>query len=591
MQRVTTRHIGMAQVEEVDEWLTSQVSIITTHPQENVFIQTGMATNLGSGVIIEPHPSLQATARLTTVSQSTRDVAQILPPILRDNTQPFQFTASRGVDPGLSVLELQVGVSNADSLNTVTPDQPLKLSVAKALADNEYILPVAYDGEFFVPLGRGETKEGKTEIRLERLCYPLAEKKRSLGGAVRIFFQKIVADKLGFEYPYPLLAAVEYGEDGTIRYRAETEVVKQKVAVANKIVLFIHGIIGDTQSIVPCARQTNVVIHEQDLFLSELYDLVLTFDYENLNTPIGTVAEQLGQRLEAVGLGVEHEKLLHIIAHSMGGLVARSFIEQKGGKQVVQHLIMLGTPNGGSPWSTVQDWATTALAIGINSLSVIAFPVRILGNLVAAIETIDINLDQMKPGSDFLTALRDCPDPGIPYTVLAGNTSIIPPPDAETANKLQTFLANLGRGTVEFPFLGQPNDIAVSVSSIKHIPEGRVPPPQVYEVACNHLVYFQNSKSLTALAETIGDIFSSPPESLILSSPVVFEEPSTRESEDQPPIEARVETTSSTNRGLNYVLIGAVVLLSAVVVAGVVIWQQSQPEDSREFQDSSQLLQ
>ena len=435
MQRVTTRDIGVAEVEEVDEWFTSQVTVITTRPRETVTVQPNIPTPLGMGVTVEPHPSLQATARLTTVSQSTRDVGgQTLPPILKDHTQPLQFTASRGVDPGLSVLELQI--SDAESLNTVTRDNPLKLSVEKVLGENEYVLPVAYDGDFFIPLGRGESKDGKTEIRLERLTDPLANKKKSLGGSIRIFFQKVIAQKLGLDFPYPILAAVEYGEAGTIHYHADIETVKAKVKQASKIVLFIHGIIGDTQSMVPCAEQVKIAVEGQEKSLNEIYDLVLAFDYENLNTDISILGEQLRQRLESVGLGANHGKRLHIIAHSMGGLVARSFIEQHNGNEVAQHLMMLGTPNAGSPWSTVQDWAFTALTLGLNGLSVTGFPIAALGNLLGAIEAIDINLDQMKPGSDFLNSLAASADPKIPYTILAGNTSIILPPDETTANKV-----------------------------------------------------------------------------------------------------------------------------------------------------------
>jgi triacylglycerol esterase/lipase EstA (alpha/beta hydrolase family) len=40
----------------------------------------------------------------------------------------------------------------------------------------------------------------------------------------------------------------------------------------------------------------------------------------------------------------------------MGGLISRWFIEREGGNQIVNHLIMLGTPNGGSPWARVEDW-------------------------------------------------------------------------------------------------------------------------------------------------------------------------------------------------------------------------------------------
>jgi pimeloyl-ACP methyl ester carboxylesterase len=398
---------------------------------------------------------------------------------------------------------LELKITDANSLKTVTPEQPLKLSVEQALGENEYVLPVAYDGEFFLPLGRGKGKDGKTEISLERLPEPLAEKTRSLGGSIRIFFQKAIAEKLSLEFPYPILAAVEQVEEETIRYEGDVETVKQKVSAASKIVLFIHGLIGDTRSIVPSARLAKISVDGQEKSLTDIYDLVLAFDYENLNTPIETLAEKLGERLQAVGLGANHGKTLHIVAHSMGGLVSRSFIEQKGGNQVVQHLIMLGTPNAGSPWSTVQDWAFTALTIGLNGLSVTGFPVAALGNLLGGIEAIDLNLDQMKPGSNFLKSLQECPDPGIPYTILAGNTSLIPPTDGETANKLKTLLEKLGRGAVEFPFLGQPNDIAVMVHSIKNIPPGRSHPPRIQEVACNHLVYFTHPDGLQALAEAV----------------------------------------------------------------------------------------
>jgi hypothetical protein len=70
------------------------------------------------------------------------------------------------------------------------------------------------------------------------------------------------------------------------------------------------------------------------------------------------------------------------------------------------------------------------------------------------------------------------------------------------------------RGIVEFPFFGEPNDIAVSVSSIENIPHQS----QVQEVACNHLVYFNHPAGLEGLrwaleqanirTENIDEIFS-----------------------------------------------------------------------------------
>ncbi|MBW4491242.1 MAG: caspase family protein [Trichocoleus desertorum ATA4-8-CV12] len=569
MAQATMRDFAVIEAEEIDEWLTSQIAIVTVRPKDTQPLQATQPTNLGTGVVVLPHSSLQADARLTTILQATRDVgSHVLPPILRDDTQPFQFTTSRGVDPGLSALELQIKESDAASIATVTPAQPLRLIVDKPLAADEYILPVAYDGEFFLPLGRGQAQNGKTEIRLDRLPSSISDKKKSLGGSIRIFFQKVVSEKLGLEFPYPILAAVTVNDDGSIAYEADPVTVKQRIAAANNIAIFIHGIIGDTQSIVPCVRQIVPDGKGGSIALTQIYDLFLTFDYENLNTAIGTIAEQLRDRLAKVGLSANHSKTLHIIAHSMGGLVSRSFIEQKGGDRVVQHLIMLGTPNAGSPWATVQDWAIAALGIGINSLSTVALPIKVLGSLVAASEAIDINLDQMKPGSEFLTTLKDAADPGVPYTIVAGNTSIIQPPDRTTENRIQALLAKLVKGAIEFPFLGAPNDIAVTVHSIKNVPHDRSPQPQVVDVACNHLVYFTDPAGLRILAEVVANSElaaiprpTPPPVTSSIKLPAALSSPATR---------------------LSWLPLVLVTVLSAI--AGIWLWQEFNPAIDRNNQ-------
>ncbi|QUY45851.1 caspase family protein [Acaryochloris marina] len=508
MRRVQTRDLGAVPDEEelYDDWVSSQVSITTVRPLDATPVPNeGSSASLGVGVSIQPHPGLKAQVRLTTVTQSTRDLGSlVLPPILREDdtvAQPFQFTTSRGTDPGLSALELNH--VDADTIATVTPQHPLKLSVDTLLGEGERVLAIAHDGEFFLPLGFGQTTAGKTEISLERLPNPVSTGERSLTGAIRIFFQKVVSEKLKLEFDYPILAAVNVVSDGTVSYERDAAQVKDRVAKAKRIVLYIHGIIGDTESMVPSIRTAKMTVNGQEESLGDQYDLVLAFDYESLNTSIENHARELKQRLAAVGLDVKHGKELHIVAHSMGGLVSRWFIEREGGNKIVSHLIMLGTPNGGSPWPTVQAWGTAALAIGLNSLSTVAWPVKVLGSLVAAIETIDITLDQMQPGSEFLKSLAASPDPQIPYTILAGNTSITPA--AVDSNLLQRLMQKVMSSAVALPFFGQVNDIAATVYSITQVPEGRSPQPQVQEVGCDHLVYFTNSEGLQALSKVISN--------------------------------------------------------------------------------------
>ena len=515
MSKVQTRALSsQAETEAVyDDWMTSQVRITTVRPHHTVAIPQGNESrSLGVGVTIQPHP-IQARARLTTV-KSTRNVdTHTVPPILAESNlvQPWQFTSSRGSDPGLNVLEL-TQVKNPE---TVSKNQPLKLVVDLPLGTNEQILPVAYDGEFYLPLGWGKTiAEGQTEINLTRLPdNSQAESNRSLGGSLRILFQKIITQKLKREFKYPLLAVADVSETETVNYTQDLESVRVKVATAKNILLYVHGIIGDTEDMVRSVRRTEVKLDNRSPQLGELYDLVLTFDYENLHTSIEENARLLKKKLEQVGLGENHGKNLHIIAHSMGGLVSRWFIEREGGKAIVNHLIMLGTPNAGSPWSTVEDWAITLLGIGLNGLSTVAWSVPILGMLMktigtaaAAFEMIDVSLDQMQPGSQFLNNLASSPDPGIPYSIVAGNTSIIPAALESLENRpslIRRLSDKLSQRAISLTFLGQPNDIAVKVDSIKSVNSDRLYPPQIQEVACDHMVYFHHPAGLQGLSQAI----------------------------------------------------------------------------------------
>lgn len=219
----------------------------------------------------------------------------------------------------------------------------------------------------------------------------------------------------------------------------------------------------------------------------------------------------LKARLEQAGLGAGHGKTLHVVAHSMGGLVSRWFIEREGGNTIVQQLFMVGTPNAGSPWPTIQDWATAAIALGLNGLTTVAWPAKVLGGLVAATEKMDVALDEMNPGSDLLAGLAADSDPGIPYTVVAGNTSVIAavlaPEGTEKKSRIARVFSCLRlrpwlHKVASLAFFGQPNDVAVSVESISSLPKkiGRV---TVREVTCDHMSYFTTEAGLRALADAI----------------------------------------------------------------------------------------
>jgi pimeloyl-ACP methyl ester carboxylesterase len=376
----------------------------------------------------------------------------------------------------------------------VTIPQPIEVG--------EHILPLAFDGEFYLPLGWAEAEGRKTKVVLDRLPRPDATESRSLGGSLRIVFQKVIGRFFGIKYSYPILAVADLDEDLTVRYEPDLPTVRKRVSGAKQIALFVHGIIGDTREMAASLRRAGV---------ADRYDLVLTFDYENLQDPISETARALKDRLAAVGLGVGHEKTLDVFAHSMGGLVSRWFVEREGGHEVLNRLIMFGTPNNGSPWPAVKSWATTALAVGLNELGKVVWPATVLAGLVKATELLDITLDQMKPESGFLKDLACSPDPKVPYFLIAGDTSTIPAlPEAEAArrSRLERLLRRLWPEDAQYRaadllFGGSNNDIAVSVASMRHIPDGRQPGLNVQSATCDHMSYFRNTDGLRALVQAI----------------------------------------------------------------------------------------
>jgi triacylglycerol esterase/lipase EstA (alpha/beta hydrolase family) len=252
--------------------------------------------------------------------------------------------------------------------------------------------------------------------------------------------------------------------------------------------------------------------------LGDRYDLVLAFDYENINTRIELTAGKLKEHLKAVGLGADHDKTLHIVAHGMGAMVTRWLIEREEGHKFVQKVVLVAPPNAGTPWAKIQDLALVGLGMAINGLAAIAWPPSIiptligtLGTVVGAVEKVDVTCDQLKPDSDFYKQLTASEAPGS-YEIIAGNTSKIGPAGpligsseapllrqlAERLTSEQTRYAIMG-----LAFFGKPNDYAVSVESMLTLPPGRLlQPPQ--EIACDHSSYFATEVGLEALTKALG---------------------------------------------------------------------------------------
>ena len=164
-----------------DDWITNQITFTFVRPLLPVALsnqtqnrnstvigtnRSAVSQNEASWIVkAHPHPQLQANAQLVTVAQAmlglshsnTRNADELpLPP---GQMAPFQFTSGRTSDAGLSVLAL----SEIKAVDTVTAEQPLRIETNVSLGEGQQLLPVAFNGESYVPLGYGTTQNGTTQ--------------------------------------------------------------------------------------------------------------------------------------------------------------------------------------------------------------------------------------------------------------------------------------------------------------------------------------------------------------------------------------------------------------------------------------------
>ena len=130
--------------------------------------------------------------------------------------------------------------------------------------------------------------------------------------------------------------------------------------------LFIHGFTADSSYLSDLMRQ-----FEGAGFRT------FAFEYACFNG-IDSAAKSLKQLLSLLeSTGAEIGKLV-VVAHSMGGLVARAFVALEGGAKYVRKLITLGTPHNGTLRGTrtlqvIADWAES-----INTLNPLGYSIDTL---------------------------------------------------------------------------------------------------------------------------------------------------------------------------------------------------------------------
>jgi len=166
----------------------------------------------------------------------------------------------------------------------------------------------------------------------------------------------------------------------------------------SKNLLFIHGLNSSPDT-------WDNMINKFSGLTGSPYSQIWTFGY-NTAMSISSNAAILKNALASYCSG----KKVDIIAHSMGGLVARYLIEKSNGKEYVNKLVTLGTPHSGSPLATLR-----ALVGGLTVLE--GFP----GMLSYYFAT--QGLGDLKPGSSFLNQLATLSNPPVPYYIVAAKNN------------------------------------------------------------------------------------------------------------------------------------------------------------------------
>ncbi|MFF5075890.1 caspase family protein [Actinoplanes sp. NPDC000266] len=474
LRRVQLRHFEPEAREPIADWAAGEIKVTVVRPREAVPVPpAGDEAELAPAVVLSGHDALTGVAaRLTTEDVAARGVrGPALPPLLRDSpgAHVVEFLVTDSGMAGPSVLELAVPAGFDH--RAVTPDAPLVLRAGVPLAEGEELLPIG----LFLPLGDARPVDAGVEVRLVRL--PEA----GPDGVIRVYFRRLSAPHPGTAAPLGGLAVAARGPDGVVTYERDPARIRTLAAAAPSIRLFVPGLTGDSR----------------DLPADGAGELLLTFDHACPDVEVQACATALAAALADAGLEPGHGRTLHVVAHSVGGLIARWFIERAGGARVVTSLTLLGTPNAGVSWPRLPEWATVALALGLNRLTTTAWPPGALPALLALARRGDPKAGhQLRPDSELLRELAASPDPGLPYRAVAGvsstpATALDKQDDGSTA--VGRLLDRLGLPGISdiaaLAFLRAPNDLLVSEDSATRLPGGRSPAPVALRADCDHLTY------------------------------------------------------------------------------------------------------
>jgi pimeloyl-ACP methyl ester carboxylesterase len=422
---------------------------------------------------IHPHDAIKATASVTPIAPRAKSIhpsQQLEQLVEASGFEMINIDNSKSADAATSVVWI-------DGMEGDLSGKPLQVSLQETVTDDSELVAMTMEDGVVQLIGLGAPNEnGGYDMEIKTLPED-NQRKKSLIRAAWFCFVKVALRKDLSE-----LRKVNY-TDGKVEYDKN---ISQIIQPGQHVAVFVHGIIGNTKGMASSM---------EFLLTNKNYDLLLAFDYENLNTKIEKIAEKLRELLEKAGAGANAP--VDIICHSMGGLVSRYMIEHVPDTDGwIKRLYMFGTPNAGSVFGEIpkmRDWAvgllTLACNFGASWLGSIGVVLKSVNKVLAGSVVATYTLAEMADDSDFYKLLnKQEKSVATEYHIIAGNVLNFKPQDDD--GRFEKIMEKIKKQVGEWAYGSTiKNDIAVAVQSIISAPKAYV--KTNVEIACHHLNYFE----------------------------------------------------------------------------------------------------
>lgn len=142
---------------------------------------------------------------------------------------------------------------------------------------------------------------------------------------------------------YPLGVAADRGRRGLAHYSLQglpphqRGLFESSVEAAGTPILLLHGMV-DNRSIFHVLRRS---------LRRRGFVAVTAMNYSPLLSDVRRAAHQLALQVERLCSETGYERI-HIVGHSLGGIIARYYVQRMGGDERVHTLVTLGSPHGGT---------------------------------------------------------------------------------------------------------------------------------------------------------------------------------------------------------------------------------------------------